>query len=176
MKFTKKNMLEFIHQSNLIEEVKDPKEIAQSYKAWEFLQDQPKLNLAVILETHRLIMQKLRPDIAGDFRKCDVWVGHRKCPPSTVVVPMLSTWLKMYDKPVIDAEEVKLAHIRFEFIHPFVDGNGRTGRLLFAWHRLKSNLPLEIIKYSDRWNYYQWFMQDMIRNYFVDKDGNTKEI
>ena len=48
-------------------------------------------------------------------------------------------------------------HVKFESIHPFVDGNGRTGRLLMNWIRIKIGLPILVIKESEKFEYYKWF-------------------
>jgi len=48
-------------------------------------------------------------------------------------------------------------HIHFEKIHPFVDGNGRMGRILMNWQRVKVGLQPLIIWASERQAYYAWF-------------------
>lgn len=60
---------------------------------------------------------------------------------------------------VVDNELLsKTLHIVFEKIHPWMDGNGRTGRIFMNWHRIKIlGLPLKTIKYEDRFDYYKWF-------------------
>jgi hypothetical protein len=50
-----------------------------------------------------------------------------------------------------------VCHVSFEHLHPFRDGNGRVGRILYNWQRLKLGLPIHVIKYEDRWEYYNWF-------------------
>ena len=54
-------------------------------------------------------------------------------------------------------EAIRQGHIDFETIHPFEDGNGRTGRMLMSWQRKKAGLEPLLIRASERWEYYQWF-------------------
>jgi Fic family protein len=53
--------------------------------------------------------------------------------------------------------EPKEAHIEFEYIHPFVDGNGRVGRMVYNAHRLLLGQPIHIIEESEKNEYYKWF-------------------
>jgi Fic family protein len=58
---------------------------------------------------------------------------------------------------------IKEHHIKFEHIHPFVDFNGRTGRMLMNWERLQVGLPMLIIHADwpkvngEQMEYYDWF-------------------
>jgi Fic family protein len=54
-------------------------------------------------------------------------------------------------------ERVALFHLEFEAIHPFIDGNGRTGRLIINLELLKAGYPPINIKFGDRKNYYDAF-------------------
>jgi Fic family protein len=98
------------------------------------------LDEAAILETHRILMRDDQPSIAGKWRVEQNWIGPGNAgprlasfvPPAHERVPALMADLVAFmhraDLPVIAL--VALAHAQFETIHPFIDGNGRTGRTL----------------------------------------------
>jgi len=54
-------------------------------------------------------------------------------------------------------ERAALFHLKFEGIHPFVDGNGRTGRLIMNLMLMQAGYPAINVKYSDRKRYYEAF-------------------
>ena len=56
-----------------------------------------------------------------------------------------------------DGGAAKASHIAYERIHPFIDGNGRTGRMFMNWQRLKAGLPILVIKEKEKQEYYKWF-------------------
>ncbi len=152
-----------INQSNLIEDVRDPNEVVQSLVAWNYLKNQPFLNLSVVLETHRLIMKNLlpeKPGRAGSLRLINVQVGRRLCPHYNEVPDLINAWLLKMDDWWYDLYPIAM-HIEFEHIHPFIDGNGRTGRMLLWWHEMKQGqIPTAIVaSASERWDYYSIFDQ-----------------
>jgi Fic family protein len=116
-----------------------------------------------------LLMFDLNERVAGVLRsvsKVNVRVGARICPEHTEVNKLLKQWFKKYG--TVDfckdlskkkkEEAIKQAHIEFEGIHPYEDGNGRIGRMLLNWHRLQSGLaPLIIHTGAEQQEYYKWF-------------------
>lgn len=155
------NLLHFLEQSNAIEDVWDLGSLQQAYYAWEYLIEVERMTVGAILKTHKILMlhQPLRPDEKGYFRKIPVYVGGYACPPPLVIGPALSEWVDdlngIEPSPGLDPEGM---HIRFEKIHPFVDGNGRIGRILLNWQRVrKENLPILVIEEKEKNEYYKWF-------------------
>ena len=106
------------------------------------------LSLRLLREVHKVLLvggtgggrgAKLTP---GEFRRSQVWIGGTR-PGNAMFVPppanQLDECLKhlerfLHDQPAVTSPLVKaaLAHVQFETIHPFLDGNGRVGRLLIA--------------------------------------------
>ena len=55
----------------------------------------------------------------------------------------------------------KRTHIDFEQLHPFEDGNGRVGRILYNIHRVTLGLPIHIIhEGEEQMEYYKWFKEE----------------
>ncbi len=163
MKYTKKEITEFIKESNAIEGVWADQAIQDSLQAWEWLTEEMKeITLMDILIAHKGILCKLEPNIAGKLRselRVDVQVGGRICVRYYDVPNRISQWIVQTRILKWDDEVIKGIHIAFEKIHPFADGNGRIGRLLYCWMREKANLPIHIIYEKDKQNYYEWFRE-----------------
>lgn len=123
-----------------------------------------------VLKVHRLLMKRLRPDIAGKLRDCDVWIGgqHKKFIDKDILLYQLNTaltaiWMSFGMLSQLVPSNDHLAqdcHVMFENVHPFEDGNGRVGRILYNWHRLNMGLRLHIIHTGEEQSdYYMWFRQ-----------------
>lgn len=152
------NILHAIHQSNLIEGINNADADADSCEAWAYLLDQPKLTNKVICNAQRIITNH-QDDLSdlelGYYRShngTQVTVGGVLCPSPKLVEGLMDNWL--LDYPTLAPKE---AHIRFEKIHPFVDGNGRTGRMLMWWMQRKRGQPITVIEFLEREEYYKWF-------------------
>jgi fido (protein-threonine AMPylation protein) len=98
--------------------------------------------------------QDIEKSLKGHYRRQPVWVGGREGVnwmfiPAAMEVWCMNCWLF--------PKQWKAHHIRFEKIHPFIDGNGRMGRMLMNWERAKSGLPVKIIWEAKKGKYYEWF-------------------
>lgn len=61
--------------------------------------------------------------------------------------------------------KVAIYHIEFEKIHPFEDGNGRTGRLLINYELIKNNLPPVVIEKEGRVKYFEFLRNNDIKGF-----------
>lgn len=153
----------FLRESNAIEGVYDEDSFEQAFIAWEFLIDKEELTVPVILHTHKILMLNsgLMPDQKGYIRNIPVYIGGHEAMHPALIRSALASWLidvkTSIAIPGENGKHMQLDHVTFENIHPFVDGNGRIGRMLMNWSRVHAGLPLLVIKASQRQAYYQWF-------------------
>jgi len=149
---------QFLEQSNNIEGVFDEDSLQQAIYAWEYVIAQDELTSSVITKTHKILMlhQKLMPNERGYFRRIPIYIAGKEGKPWPVVPSLINQWCRNTENSKT-AEEIKQDHVVYETIHPFVDGNGRTGRIFLNWQRVKNNLPILIIKNSEKQVYYTWF-------------------
>lgn len=160
-------LIEFLDHSNRIEGEDGVVAFKDAMKAWKYLTKVEDLDYSKVLDVHKLLAGSLRPDIAGKFRDCDVWIGgqHKRFINQEVIVNQVGNLLYKILKSILvpqgikDKEEfAKECHVEFENIHPFEDFNGRTGRLIYNWHRIKLGLPFHIIHEGhEQFEYYKWF-------------------
>lgn len=114
-----------------------------------------------IKSIHQLVLAD-RPEDKGVFRRVNVRIAGALTEPVQpyLIEPKIEELLddyKNWTNTMHIVERVALFHLRFESIHPFIDGNGRTGRLLMNLQLIKAGLPAINIKYSDRRSYYEAF-------------------
>ena len=140
------------------------------------LNDLP-LSLRLIREIHGVLLQNVRGSekSPGEFRTTQNWIGPKGCtlvtatfiPPEPAEMLIAMSDLEKYfydDAPIPPLIKIALIHAQFETIHPFLDGNGRMGRLLITfWLCCKSMLskPMLYLSYyfkSNRSEYYQSLM------------------
>lgn len=143
--------------------LKDHLEATGHRDAFCFLEDFVKsgnpVSEAFVLQLHSLVLAD-KPMDRGVYRRIPVVItGAVHTPPQPYMVsPMMESWIRDLQTtrlhPLVAAAEF---HIRFEAIHPFIDGNGRTGRLLSNFILMRAGyLPISI-KYENRRAYYDAF-------------------
>jgi len=100
------------------------------------------LSLRLVRELHARLLKGVRGDRAtpGEFRRSQNWIGPAGCtlanatyvpPPPSELMDSLSRWERfLHDREWPPLVQIAMAHYQFEAIHPFLDGNGRVGRLL----------------------------------------------
>lgn len=109
---------------------------------------------------HFVLLQRVDFAHAGRFRTRDIPVDGPRVALHAEVPALMERWTASLrlDKSLPEAEAATTAedaHYHFEAIHPFVDGNGRVGRLLWAAQRLLLGLPLVTIHREQRDEYFQ---------------------
>lgn len=143
--------------------LKDHMEAVGHKEAFDFVSELVKNNAAitesVIKQIHYLVLADKKDD-RGVYRKVPVRIMGAKHEPVQpyLIVPQMEQLLERYHN---NTEHIvtKLArfHIEFEGVHPFIDGNGRTGRLLVNLELMKVGYPPIDIKFTDRIAYYNAF-------------------
>uniref|UniRef100_A0A0N5BDE7 protein adenylyltransferase n=1 Tax=Strongyloides papillosus TaxID=174720 RepID=A0A0N5BDE7_STREA len=117
------------------------------------------IGLPEILQIHHKVMAYVDPENAGKIRKVQVYVGGFTPPAPQYIDSEMKNfieWLNDYDTLQMDPVELAaIAHYKLVFIHPFVDGNGRTARLLMNLILSRSGFPPIIIPLEERLNYYK---------------------
>lgn len=167
-------VIEFLQQSNYIENEPSQEALDDAVKAWEYIISKPRLNKGRILHTHKLLMatrMDIPKELKGHWRKPfgiytgNVSVGGERKLPWSFVPMKMEDWIESVNNSLtskyITEEVAKGAliafHVLFENIHPFIDGNGRMGRILMNWHAQKLGLPIVIIREEMKEAYFSWF-------------------
>jgi Fic family protein len=169
-----------LFEATKVEKQRDVREVQNYVRAMEHglkrLEELP-LSLRLIRELHAILMEGVRGERAtpGEFRQSQNWIGPPGCTlnDATFVPPPVAEMKEALDQlekflhantqlpPLV---ELALIHYQFETIHPFLDGNGRIGRLLitlFLCQRSILNKPLLYLSAffeRHRQEYYQYLL------------------
>ena len=114
-----------------------------------------------MLLLHKMLISNIRDDVAGRFRNENefVRVGSHIAPNPQEIEERIKKMLSEYN--AINYENIikRIArlHLTFEYIHPFVDGNGRIGRVINNYLLIREGFVPINIKFIDREKYYQAF-------------------
>lgn len=119
-----------------------------------------KLNCLLIRQIHQLILKNIDQKNAGKYREVLVRItGSKYIPPSPAEVPIkmrqFEKWLRGRKSSQNLIDYASLTHFKLVDIHPFIDGNGRTARLLMNLVLMNKGFPPTVILKTDRAKYYQ---------------------
>lgn len=145
---TQASLIDVLQKDRKNEKIKDTEEIVDYIKAINYafkrLEELP-LCMRLIKETHSILLSGVRGNekSPGEFRKSQNWIGYAGCtlntasfvPPAPGEMEKSLTDLEKYiheDSFIPNLIKIALIHYQFETIHPFLDGNGRMGRLLIV--------------------------------------------
>ena len=165
----KKSLLDcFLRESNAIESEYSEEAFEDSVEAWEYASSNyGDWGVDYIRGIHEKLLCRLDKKIAGKLRRKNVSIVGQYSTGERVILrqieargnkPRLRKWCE--ENEVVESlGEIKEAHIDFEMIHPFSDGNGRTGRILYNIQRVQLGLPIEVFYEKDKQEYYKWFLE-----------------
>lgn len=173
-------------RENVPAEKRDDWEEVQNYieamsRAIKELEELP-FSSRLIRNTHSVLMQGVRGELKqpGDFRKSQNWIGGSSIADATFVPPIYENISKlmgdlenfMHDENLQLPDLIKIAvmHNQFETIHPFLDGNGRVGRLMITLFLVSCGILKQPILYlsdyfeKNRTDYYDNLMRVRLKN------------
>ncbi|MDP8213245.1 MAG: Fic family protein [Candidatus Zapsychrus exili] len=156
---------DIVNNKKVVGPKKDILEVKNAIKAYDLLHKYKPESLNSLLDAHKIMMDGLIGD-SGKLRKVNVGVGSKgkivHMAPKFAMVPELMDNLFSFMKdeqgltPLIKSS---IFHYEFEFIHPFVDGNGRIGRLwqsvmLYNYREIFAYIPIETAIKRKQMEYY----------------------
>ena len=147
----------FINQREMFE----AKNLARVVGYIEKKASESDLTLDLMLLLHKMLLSNIQDDIAGRFRNENEWVrvANHIAPDPKEVIERLEKMLNSYKSNPSEniIKRIAKQHLTFEYIHPFVDGNGRIGRVLNNYLFIREGYVPINIKYSNRKLYYSAF-------------------
>ena len=138
-------------------------EIIGHSEAIEYLEDTIENNVELtereIKNIHSLVTKDIENVNSGAYRNNAVYIsGSKHIPPQPYLVSEkmeeLMLWYNNESKNIHPIERAAILHGEFVSIHPFIDGNGRTARLLLNFELMKNNYPAIIIEIEEREKYF----------------------
>lgn len=175
LKETEKILLEMEVSRNVsLREVFEAKNLA---RVVEYIKGKSKtfeLTKESMLLLHKMLIGNINDDIAGRFRKAGeyVRVGTYIAPAPEHIERLIEHTLVQYisDADTYFSDKIAQFHLQFEHTHPFIDGNGRIGRVLINCQLQLLGLPPIIIRNKEKQEYYKAF-----RDYYETKNAKIME-
>lgn len=174
--------------------LKDHLEAVGHRDAFLYIEDiakDTKISETVIKNIHSLVLMN-RPEDKGVFRKIPVTIMGAYTEPVQpyMIEPKMTELLTENEKrkkKMHPIERIARFHLEFEGIHPFIDGNGRTGRLLLNLDLIQNGYPAINVKFADRKTYYAAFdefyknnnaelMIELVAKYVIERMKQYLEI
>ena len=187
---TQASLVDVLQKDKGKEKIKDTEEIVNYIKATHYafkrLNKMP-LCMRLIRETHAVLLSNVREEekMPGEFRRSQNWIGHAGStlkdasfiPPAPEEMDICLGDLERYiheDSTISNLIKIALIHYQFETIHPFLDGNGRMGRLLIILYLREQGLieyPVLYLSYffkKNRNRYYELLNNIRIKGEFEE--------
>ncbi|WP_164669946.1 Fic family protein [Virgibacillus doumboii] len=144
---TMREHLEVINHRDAISYVEEIVQRKESLSEWQ------------IKNLLRLILKGIHDEYAGVYRDQQVFIsGAKHTPPAPYLIKdemeKLMNWYEKETEKMHPVTRGAMLHAIFVGIHPFIDGNGRTSRLLLNLELMKDGFPPIVIKVENRLNYY----------------------
>lgn len=154
---------------------KEPREIYEAINhknalelAFKNLQGNAEFDERLIKEINETINKNIKE--TQGFRKIQVFIqGSDHIPPEPEKIPnLMNYFVYNYNNDNQEIfEKIAKYHIEFEKIHPFEDGNSRTGRLLINYELLKNDLPPVVIAKEDRVKYFEFLRNEDYKQFSI---------
>ena len=153
----------FLKKEDVSSEKRDDWQEVQNYiqamnHAVQLLQNLP-FSSRLIKQTHKILLQGVRGNhkLPGEYRSSQNWIGGATINDAVFIPPIHNTvndfisdiekFANDLENPMPDLLKIALIHYQFETIHPFLDGNGRVGRLLITLYLVNKGILKKPILY-----------------------------
>ena len=176
LKQTEQILLEMeVSKDISLREVFEAKNLARVFEYIRSKSQENEITKETILLLHQMLIGNINDNFAGRFRTNNeyVRVGTYIAPApeniEKIIGEIISEYTSSHDKYFID--RVAKFHLDFENIHPFVDGNGRIGRVIINFQLQRLGFPNIIIRNTGKQNYYDGFKEyrDMKNSNLMEK-------